>query len=109
MLRYLCICVIACDLFVIAAPQAFSATQDERTLEKGMSSDVIDYIDRKVSCNYWSSEPSYDAERRTEIEKNLEELRCDVIDQNERELRNRFQKDPKVLKAITTSRDMMPD
>jgi hypothetical protein len=69
-------------------------------------SEVAAYIDRRVGCNYWSSEPPYDAERAAEIKKVLGDLKCQALTDDERSLRARFAASPNVLKALDEARDL---
>ena len=57
---------------------------------KGMPPDVLDLIGRYQSCTHWGAEEAYDAERRKEIEDNVEELRCDQVEDEQRQLRLKY-------------------
>jgi hypothetical protein len=70
--------------------------------------DVARYIDRREGCNHWAGEEGYDAARRAEINKAIDDLRCTALDKDERALRHRYRHNAAVLRAIKKARDDYP-
>ncbi len=62
--------------------------------------DVARYIDRRDGCNHWAGEEGYDAARRAEINKAIDDLRCTALDRDGRVLRRRYRHNPAVLRAL---------
>lgn len=62
--------------------------------------DVARYIDRRQGCNHWAGEEGYDAARRAEINKAIDDLRCTALDRDGRVLRQRYRHNPAVLRAL---------
>lgn len=66
-----------------------------KELKKGMPQDVNVLIDRIVGCNYWrAEEPSpTNKERIAQVNKALQELKCDTLEQDQAALTKRYQND----------------
>jgi hypothetical protein len=62
--------------------------------------DVARYIDRRQGCNHWAGEEGYDAARRAEINKAIDDLRCTALDRDGRVLRQHYRHNPAVLRAL---------
>jgi len=76
-------------------------------LKRNKPNEVATYIDRRVGCNYWSSEPPYDAERAAEIKKVISDLRCQTLNRDEESLRSHYAKSPTVLNALDEAHDLI--
>ena len=72
-------------------------------------SDVASYVDRREGCNHWAGEEGYDAARRAEINKAIDDLRCTALNRDEKALRHRYRHNPAVLDEIKKARDANPD
>ena len=66
-----------------------------KALKKGMPQDVNLLIDRIVGCNYWrAEEPSPSNKERIEkVNKALQELQCNTLEQDQVALTKRYQND----------------
>ena len=62
--------------------------------------DVRAWIDRVQGCDHWLGEEPYDAERARQIARNVRELRCTMLDRDERRLRRIHARSPSVIAAI---------
>ncbi len=67
---------------------------------EGTPPEVVDFVERYGGCNHWGGEEAYSVERRKEIEDGAERLRCDRLDADQRRLRRRYARDPRVLRVI---------
>ena len=78
-------------------------------LTRDLPPEVAEFIDRRVGCNYWMSEPPGDDERQDQIAGHLMQLRCDSLSKDERSLKRHYRTNKKVIQALETSKDWMPD
>jgi hypothetical protein len=62
--------------------------------------DVARYIGRREGCNHWAGEEGYDAARRAEINKAIDDLRCTVLDKDGQVLRHRYRHSPAISRAL---------
>jgi hypothetical protein len=69
-------------------------------LTKGQPPEVAAFIVRFVGCGHWAGEEPYDKERAAEIATALKELKCERIEEDEKNLRSRYARNPRVLKAL---------
>ncbi len=72
----------------IAAPPSF------------MPREVARFLERRMDCDHWAGEEPYDAARRREIEANIRDLRCEMIERDEKRLRKRYAGKPAVLRML---------
>jgi hypothetical protein len=70
---------------------------------------VAAYADRREGCNHWAGEEGYDAARRAEINKAIQDLRCTALGKDEKALRHRYRHNRAVLRAIRKARNAYPD
>jgi hypothetical protein len=70
--------------------------------------DAARYLDRREGCNHWAGEEGYDAARRAQINKAIDELRCTALDRDERVLRHRYRHNRAVLRQIRKAREAYP-
>ena len=77
-------------------------------LADALPQDAARYIDRREGCNHWAGEEGYDAARRAEINKAIDDLRCTALDKDERVLRHRYRHNPVALQAIKKAREDYP-
>ncbi|MDF7777864.1 hypothetical protein P1X14_21595 [Sphingomonas sp. AOB5] len=66
---------------------------------RGMPADVQRYLVRRADCEHWSGEEPYDADRKAEIERNVNQL-CAGLDAETATLRTRHAGDPVVAAAL---------
>jgi hypothetical protein len=77
---------LASTLVVLCLLVSVSARADhEKKLKRGLSKAAGEIIDRIVGCQHWLGEPAEGegpevAQRRAEIKKALEDLRCEGLD-----------------------------
>ncbi len=93
----------------VAAPAPAPQAVDEdppmlAALRNGMPPDVSDFIRRAVVCNHWAGEEPYDDERRAQINRAVQTLRCREIDADQAALREQYQGNEDVLRRIHQSR-----
>jgi hypothetical protein len=67
--------------------------------------DVRVFIDRRMGCNHFAGEEPYNEERARQLEAAARELRCRRLESDETRLRRRYVRMPRVLKALTDTRD----
>lgn len=60
------------ELLIVAAAAGLSACATTAS----DADQVAQFLDRAEMCVHWAGEEPYDAERRAEIEGNLDDLRC---------------------------------
>ncbi len=62
--------------------------------------EVQKIIERKSCCGHWSGEEPYDAERKIEIEKAMQECQCSKFDKDLQSIEKKYKGNKKILKAI---------
>ncbi|KQQ18512.1 hypothetical protein ASF53_24330 [Methylobacterium sp. Leaf123] len=67
---------------------------------KSLPAEVVTYLERRRGCNHWSGEEAYDAPRGRQIAAAVERLGCDAVEADETRLRQRYGRNPAVLKAL---------
>jgi hypothetical protein len=86
------------------AAAAEQETYDEEMarLARGMPADVADYIPRYVGCIHWGGEFGDDTppERMAQINKAMEELRCDTIEAEGKALDARYGDNRAVMERL---------
>ena len=68
---------------------------------------VRDFIERRAMCNHFLGEEPYDEERRRDLEQAIDELRCAVIEGDERTLRNLDAARPDILALLDETGDIL--
>jgi len=63
-------------------------------------------IDRIISCNHWSGESPYDADRAKEINAALSELRCSRLKNDEAAILSKYGADSAVKRAISAAHEI---
>ncbi len=71
----------------------------------GVPGAVKAFVARREDCNHWAGEDAYDAARGREIERAVNRLHCDRLDDEATALKARYGADPRVAKAIDESAD----
>jgi hypothetical protein len=66
---------------------------------------VASFIERRAYCNHFLGEEPYDNARAAELAKTIRELRCNRIDQDERNLRRVYRNSPKMLRLLADTAD----
>lgn len=66
---------------------------------RGMPADVQRYLVKRADCEHWSGEEPYDADRKAEIERNVNES-CTGLDAQTAALRTRHANDPAVADML---------
>lgn len=66
---------------------------------RGMPADVQRYLVKRADCEHWAGEEPYDAERKAEIETNVNEA-CAGLDAQTAALRGRHANDPGVAELL---------
>ena len=61
---------------------------------------VTRFVERAEMCDHWSGEEPYDEARRSEIERNLRELRCTTIQRDGEALKLSRSQRPEDLRRI---------
>lgn len=97
---------------VLAAVSAFSVSAPENSyhrellaLTRNMPDDVRTFIDRRAQCNHWNGEEPYDTVRSAQISAAESSLRCLAVEADEKVLRQRYDRNRDILKALDVSRD----
>ena len=85
---------------VAAADDLDAIIKRYRTALKTAPPDVAAWMGRHFMCWHWGGEEPYNAERRAEIQKGVEEAKCDTIDAEEKALRRKHAGSPPALAAI---------
>lgn len=62
--------------------------------------EIVRFLDRRMECEHWMGEDPYDAERRSEIENAINELRCARLGRDETRLRKRYAKRADVIARL---------
>lgn len=62
--------------------------------------DVKLFVERRLQCEHFAGEDQYDASRAAEINAAWRRLQCDRIDADEIRIRNKYTRNPIVLKAL---------
>ncbi|HVV48330.1 MAG TPA: hypothetical protein VHO06_01605 [Polyangia bacterium] len=75
----------------------------------GMPADVVGLVERFAGCNHWAGEEGYSEERRKEIEDNVNRLRCERLEADQRKLRKKYARKPPVLRVIDAANDYEGD
>lgn len=70
---------------------------------------VSAFIERRAGCNhFWGEAGSSYPEREARIQATLKELRCDRLQADERALRQRYRRQPKVVRLLIETREIGP-
>jgi len=78
----------------LIVPFAIAGDSPEvQALKKGMPQDVSVLIDRIVGCNHWRAEEPTNKDRTEKINKALQDLQCDALEQDQAKLTKRYQND----------------
>lgn len=85
-------------------------------LTQGLPKEVIQIIDRRIGCNYWSGEIPKDANspeviesgRPQMIERKSKELKCSNLEKDEAAFKVKYKKKTKVLEAIDEAQTLTP-
>lgn len=67
--------------------------------------EVTAFVERKVNCHHWAGEEPYDAARGRQIVAMIRKLRCEKLDADEKQLRQRYQLSREVRSALDKARD----
>ncbi len=68
---------------------------------------VATFIERRAGCNHFLGEERYDPERSREIDAALTKLRCLQQEGDELKLRRIYRAQPKVLKLLDDTKDIL--
>ena len=98
--------LVACLVLCFTAISYASDKDPGAELKQNQPPAVAALIDRIISCNHWSGESPYDADRAKEINSALSELRCAQLKDDETNILNKFQANPAVKKAISTAHEL---
>lgn len=58
------------------------------------------HIDRESACAHWRGEDAYDANRRSEIEKALNDYRCEKVACNRQGYLKQYEGNPKIHEVL---------
>lgn len=78
--------------------------EDIAAIGKDMPKPVKKVIDRQIACNHWAGEEPYDAERATEINAAVTQLKCNKLDQDEAMLIEKYKSRPEIKSAINQAK-----
>jgi hypothetical protein len=92
--------ILATASFLALKATAADENDPINALTKDQPPEVAAFIVRFVGCQHWAGEEPYDKERAKEIETALKELNCERIKEEEKILRSRYARSPRVLKAL---------
>src|SRR5262245_2287870 len=81
----------------IAAQYIVAGTEQ---LLRDMPADVADFIARADSCVHWMGEPAWDPQRAADIRRVIDELRCEKLREEEKQLAARYVAEDKVLQVL---------
>jgi hypothetical protein len=93
---------------VLALLKPASADQFEDDLGKltaGLPQDAVAVVTRRVMCNHWTGEEPYDKARAREIARAVKQNKCNFLEGDEAAVRQRYPKDPEVIKALNDAQD----
>jgi len=93
---------ILAAIFAALSAAAFSQTTVpyDPPMVKGMPTDVAAYLERQGMCGHFGGEEAYDEERRQELIKASQELRCDRLRADAAALRQAYATDAAVLERM---------
>jgi len=74
------------------------ATMNE--LKSGVPRPVGKLIERIATCNHWGGEEAYNEERKAQINKQMHDLRCSELKQDERLILKQYGSVPRVRQKI---------
>jgi hypothetical protein len=69
-------------------------------LLRDMPADIADFITRADSCVHWMGEPAWDPQRAADIRRTLDELRCEKLREEQKQLAARYVAEEKVLQVL---------
>lgn len=83
-----------------AGAQPFSQATDY--LPKAFPSDARSYLDRRLSCDHWTSEGfgNYSAAEQKKLERDLAAQNCRRLDRDEQQLKTKYAKNPVVIREL---------
>ncbi len=84
----------------------FDDLPEVKALQKGMPKEIASFISRAAECHHWGGEDPYDKERAEFIGKAVETAGCSKLDGDAKHLRQKYQRDPKVLETIEKAKDL---
>jgi cytochrome c556 len=91
-------------IVLLATGTAVAADDTVARLKAGQPKPVVELIDRIAACNHWGGEEPYDADRREQIKRAVEKLRCDALERDEAKLLKQFDNNADVRKAIEAAK-----
>lgn len=93
-------------LVVALTLQASHSAEQELARFGLLPRDVAAFIERRTSCNHFAGEFNGDRSARDrQVTRAMRDLRCGRLDADEAALRRRHARAPKVLQALTETRD----
>lgn len=99
-LALLVILSAAKDLSSVSAFDLDAALKRFEEAKVGQPPDVKAWMDRAEGCWHFAGEEGYDAERRAEIAKAIDELRCTSLKADEQALRAKYAREPGTLEGL---------
>jgi hypothetical protein len=100
--NHLAVCLVLCFTAVSQASDKDPGAE----LKQNQPPVVAALVDRIISCNHWSGESPYDADRAKEINTALSELHCAQLKGDESTILSTFQTNPAVKKAIDAAHEL---
>ena len=96
--------LMACLLTCLTLTPAM-ANDPLAELKAGLPGPVGALIERFVYCIHWAGEEPYDAARRAEINHAIRDLRCTVLDRDEKRILKVYGKDERVRSSIKRAKE----
>jgi hypothetical protein len=87
------VCLVLFSLAGESYVQAWSA-------DDTLPSDVRTLVSRREQCHHWAGEEPYDKARAKEIDRAMNQLKCDRIEQEVEAMRTKYATNPRVQTAL---------
>jgi len=96
-------------VLLFASSHAFAEDFDAalKRIKAGLPADVGKVIDRMTGCNHWAGEEAYDEDRKQQIHKAVDELRCKDLESDKTKLLKKYKaKESAIKKAFKEAETM---